>query len=341
MRTIFISYRRADSADAAGRLYDRLAEQFGDQNVFMDVDDIGPGEDYVVAIERRLANCDTMIVLIGPGWAAAPSPTGGRRLDDPHDLARLEVEVGLQRDVRVIPILLGDAEMPPAADLPEPLRPLLRRQAVRLSHATFHKDVDLLLERLGRKVRRRVTPRRWLWLAAGGVVAIAVVVTIYQVAGGRTSSGHLSETGDVGPAQTGEVDPRPVRQPESVAEQPPDPQPEPNAPPARREEPKPPVVRPTTTVFIAYAGDAYGCMPSVQLVIGGRQFALATNPFPVPGLKEGPNPFQLAGAVQCGTFGSCVAAGAGTIQVRNRATYNLVWQLVGYGQCSLTLLEAR
>ena len=181
MRRIFISYRRADSADAAGRLYDRLAEQFGGHNVFMDVDDIRPGEDYVVAIERRIVNCDTMIVLIGPGWASATNEAGARRLDDPHDLARLEVEAALRRNVRVIPILLGDAEMPAASELPEALQPLLRRQAVRLSHASFHKDVDLLLERLGRRVKHRA-PRRWPWLVAGGAVVVAIVVAISLVA---------------------------------------------------------------------------------------------------------------------------------------------------------------
>ena len=228
MRRIFISYRRADSADAAGRLYDRLAEQFGGHNVFMDVDDIRPGEDYVVAIERRIANCDTMIVLLGPGWGSATNEAGARRLDDPHDLARLEVEAALRRNVRVIPILLGDAEMPAAKELPEALQPLLRRQAVRLSHASFHKDVDLLLERLGRRVKHRA-PRRWPWLVAGGAVAIAIVVAILLVAQARNGGG---ESGDeVRPNPGGEVDQARVRDPkaESLKTR----QAEPEPPPAR------------------------------------------------------------------------------------------------------------
>ncbi len=171
---IFISYRRADSAAEAGRLYDRLAEQFGRRNVFMDVDDIGPGEDYLDAIERRVSACDTLIVLLGPGWVEAADNTGRRRLDDPGDLARLEVEAALKRNVRVIPILIDGVKMPGPEHLPESLQGLLRRQAVTLSHAGFHKDVDSLIERLGGKLKRGQGGKRGLLIpgAVGAAVAL-------------------------------------------------------------------------------------------------------------------------------------------------------------------------
>jgi hypothetical protein len=331
MRRIFISYRRADSADAAGRLYDRLAEQFEASNVFMDVDDIRPGEDYVVAIERRIAGCDTMIVLVGPNWASATNEAGARRLDDPHDLARLEVETALRRNVRVIPILVGEAEMPEAADLPEPLRPLLRRQAVRLSHASFHKDVDLLLERLGRKVKRRA-PRRWLWLAAGGAAAIVVLVAVGLVMDSGGSGGgealHLTPVAIDDAGTTGDDDPDAVAADDADA-------------PVRESEPPPPdPPHPTATVYVAYGGDPYGCLLNLQLTVDGRSFMLTANPFPVPGLAEGAADYQLTGDIQCAAIGACAAGGGGRIQVEDEATFNLVWQNVAVGQCSATLLAA-
>ena len=336
MRRIFISYRRADSADAAGRLYDRLAEQFGNDNVFINVNNIRPSKDYVVAIERRIANCDTMIVLIGPGWASATNEAGFRRLDDPRDLARLEVEAALQRNVRVIPILLGDAEMPETPELPEPLQALLRRQAVRLSHASFHKDVDLLLERLGRKVKRR-TARRWLWLAASGAAAIAIVVAISLVV--ETPNASDSDGGEVRPVPAnpaGESDAHPVRDSTSDPVRVHEPEPEPLPAP----DPEPPLApRQTATVYVAYAGDPYGCLLTLQLAIGGRWFALTSNPFPIRGLAEGTSDYQVAGTIQCSTIGNCAAGGSGTIEVEDEATYNLVWQNVAIGQCGVTLVE--
>ncbi|HKE41090.1 MAG TPA: choice-of-anchor D domain-containing protein [Casimicrobiaceae bacterium] len=133
MNGIFISYRRDDAAGYAGRLYDRLAAHFGTDRVFMDVQGIEPGVDFVEAIERALRSCEILIVLIGKDWLAAD--TGGRRrLDDPTDFVRLETVTALNRGIRVVPVLVEGVPMPRADQLPSDLLPLVRRQAVELSH---------------------------------------------------------------------------------------------------------------------------------------------------------------------------------------------------------------
>jgi hypothetical protein len=133
MNGIFISYRRDDAAGYAGRLYDRLAAHFGTDRVFMDVQGIEPGVDFVEAIERALRSCEILIVLMGKNWLASDS-SGRRRLDDPTDFVRLETVAALNRGIRVVPVLVEGTAMPRADQLPADLLPLVRRQAVELSH---------------------------------------------------------------------------------------------------------------------------------------------------------------------------------------------------------------
>src|SRR5215469_12903638 len=121
---IFVSYRRQESAHLAGRLYDRLADRFGEGQVFIDVDAIEPGVDFAEEINRAVANCHVLLAVIGPTWLTATDERGRRRLDDPHDIVRLEIEAALARDVRVIPILVEGAAMPGRDDLPESLADL-------------------------------------------------------------------------------------------------------------------------------------------------------------------------------------------------------------------------
>jgi len=146
MTRVFISYRRDDSAAYAGRLYDRLTAHFGEGQVFMDIDQIEPGEDFVEAIERTVSACETAVVLIGKGWLNAADAEGGRRLDDPDDFVRLEVAAALERRIKVVPVLVGGAAMPKSTQLPEPLAPLARRNAIEVSDTRFHADVNRLVE---------------------------------------------------------------------------------------------------------------------------------------------------------------------------------------------------
>jgi TIR domain len=104
---LFINYRREDTAPYAGRLYDRLTAHFGEDQVFIDIDQIEPGEDFVEAINRKVGTCDIAIVAIGPNWLGATDASGKRRLDDAEDFVRMEIVAALQRKIRVIPVLVG------------------------------------------------------------------------------------------------------------------------------------------------------------------------------------------------------------------------------------------
>lgn len=145
MARIFISYRRSDSKWAVGRIYDRLGEVLDKNNLFLDISDIEPGEDYVDKIEKVVGSCDVLLVVIGHDWLNAKDSSGNRRLDDPNDLVRVEVATALARGVRVIPILIDDAEMPVYSEVPEELTSLLRRNAKPVSFPQFHSDIDSLI----------------------------------------------------------------------------------------------------------------------------------------------------------------------------------------------------
>ena len=142
---IFVSYRRQESSHLAGRLSDRLADRFGEDQVFIDVDAIGPGVDFTEEISRAVAACKVLLAVIGPNWLAATDERGLRRLDDPDDIVRLEIQSALERDILVIPILIEGAVMPRRRDLPGGLAGLARRNALPIRHESFHYDAERLV----------------------------------------------------------------------------------------------------------------------------------------------------------------------------------------------------
>ena len=142
---IFVSYRRQDTDDLAGRLYDRLVDRFGEGQVFMDVDTIEPGLDFAEEVTRAVAACQVLVAVIGPAWLTAADGRGRRRLDDPGDFVRLEIEAALARGVRVIPVLARGAMMPGEDDLPENLAGLARRNALFIRHESFRFDAGRLV----------------------------------------------------------------------------------------------------------------------------------------------------------------------------------------------------
>lgn len=142
---IFLSYRREDTAGHVGRLRDALVERFGPERVFMDLESIRGGDDFVEALEKAVASCAVVVAVIGRQWASATDKEGKRRLDNPHDFVRLEVEAALKRGVRVIPALVQGAEMPGADVLPAPLAKLARRNAVEISDSRWAFDVERLV----------------------------------------------------------------------------------------------------------------------------------------------------------------------------------------------------
>jgi hypothetical protein len=150
---IFINYRRDDSIGMAGRLHDRLAQTFGRDNLFMDVDHIPVGADFVTYLNDQVAACDVILVVIGPNWLRVKDKTGQRRLHQADDFVAIEIAAALSRDIRVIPVLVEGARMPKASDLPDSLKPLARRQAIEMRHAHFGRDAEALLARMGEALR--------------------------------------------------------------------------------------------------------------------------------------------------------------------------------------------
>jgi outer membrane protein OmpA-like peptidoglycan-associated protein len=168
MAKIFLSYRREDAAPHAGRLHDRLAAHFGRDRIFMDIDDIELGEDFAEVIRSRVSASEVLIALIGPAWLDSADSEGARRIESADDFVHLEIAYALQNGIRIIPALVGGARMPAAADLPEPLQPLVRRQAVELTNARFHSDVDRLIESIAPSSARPLV--RPTWIASGAAV---------------------------------------------------------------------------------------------------------------------------------------------------------------------------
>lgn len=152
MSTIFVSYRRDDSSGHAGRLYDRLAERFGKNKLFRDIDQINFGDDFVEALEEAVGSCKALIAVIGPSWLSAKDKRGRKRLDNSHDFVRIEIESALARGIPIFPVLVNNAEMPNAEELPESINGVARRQALEISETRFDYDVGQLLDVLESKV---------------------------------------------------------------------------------------------------------------------------------------------------------------------------------------------
>ena len=180
---VFISYRREDAAGDAGRLADHLNRRFGQARVFLDIDTIDPGTDYDRVLKSSLEETAAMLVVIGPRWTALTKADGSRRLDDPNDYVRREVEAALGRSIPVVPVLVQGAKLPSAADLPPSLAPLLKRQTASLDHAEFHDDADRLCDRLAKvfagEESRWAAITKW-WPAAAVLAAIAIGFVVYQ-----------------------------------------------------------------------------------------------------------------------------------------------------------------
>lgn len=148
-KKIFLSYRREDSADVAGRIYDRLTQVFEKAQVFKDVDSIPLGVDFRKHLQETVSSCDVVLVVMGDDWLTAATADGSRRIDNPKDFVRIEVETALQRDIPVIPVLVRGAGIPDERDLPGDLSALAYRNGIAVrSDPDFHRDMDRLVKSL-------------------------------------------------------------------------------------------------------------------------------------------------------------------------------------------------
>jgi hypothetical protein len=141
---VFISYRREDTRDLAGRLADRLRLDAGIDSVFIDVETIGGGADFKADIQRALGQSNAVLVLIGKNWIGQSADKV--RINEPDDFIRLEVSEALLSKARVIPVLANGAGMPAASKLPDDVRRITALNALSLQHETFARDADFLLD---------------------------------------------------------------------------------------------------------------------------------------------------------------------------------------------------
>jgi hypothetical protein len=180
--SVFLSYRREDSRADAGRMYDRLSAHFGADHVFMDVDDIAAGDNFVARLTHTLGQCDVLLLVIGPRWLSVADAQGRPRLAAPEDFVRLEAQSALERGIPLIPILVGGARMPERGELPAPLAGVVLRQALEISDERFHDDVDRLIAAIERRTagrRRRAWRRPAAWLAACAAAALLAAAVHY------------------------------------------------------------------------------------------------------------------------------------------------------------------
>lgn len=151
---IFISYRREDSSDVTGRIYDRLCQHFGEQNVFKDVDSIPLGVDFRQHLGNSVGQCNVLLTIIGRQWMAGEK--GKRRLDDARDFVRIEMEAALKRDIPVVPVLVQGSSIPNVDDLPAQLQPLAYRNGIPVRpDPDFHQDMDRLIKGIEGYLKRR------------------------------------------------------------------------------------------------------------------------------------------------------------------------------------------
>jgi TIR domain len=183
MTSIFISYRRADSAAYTGRIYDQLVDAFGERHLFKDVEDIPAGEDFRTVLDRALTAADIVLVIMGPQWVMITDDAGKRRLNDPNDFVRIEVETALKRkDVLVIPVLVNNATMPDPSALPPTLKDLsYRNSLVVRNDPDFHHDIGLLIKAIQK--RTGGSPNRRLPLILGTLAVIIIGLALVLLSG--------------------------------------------------------------------------------------------------------------------------------------------------------------
>ena len=196
---LFISYRRQDSTVITGRIYDRLISAFGDRAVFRDIDDIPAGKDFRAVLENEVGKSNVMLVIIGPQWTNIVDVNGKKRLFDPNDFVRIEVESGLKnKDILVIPVLALGASMPTANELPESLHELTYRNAVSVRNdPDFYHDMERLIRQIKgtEPITQRIAPKL-------GIGAVAILIMTFLIFAGIRIFGNSSEQNNTTPSAT-------------------------------------------------------------------------------------------------------------------------------------------
>lgn len=160
MTKVFLSYRREDSGGYAGRIQDQLVQALGSDILFMDVDAIPLGANFVRVLHDEVAKCEVLLAVIGRNWLDARDEHGNHRLENPNDFVRVEIGAALQRDIPVVPILVDGARIPDARQLPKELEELSLRNGIEVRLASFHEDVSRLIRGLKTQLNIDLKRRR-------------------------------------------------------------------------------------------------------------------------------------------------------------------------------------
>ncbi|MBZ0306174.1 MAG: TIR domain-containing protein, partial [Anaerolineae bacterium] len=197
MAKIFISYRRDDCRDHVERIHDRLVRDLKGHKIFLDVDNIPGASHYEIILKDAVTECDVFLGIMGENWVDVSDPrTGHRRLEDPNDFVRIEVETALKNNkTKVIPVIAHDARIPQSGELPEPIQELVKLQFVRVRrNPDFHRDMDNLVNTVRDYLPReqRISPLVFLGSIAAAV--LATVLVMYLFLGGGEEPEKVVET---------------------------------------------------------------------------------------------------------------------------------------------------
>lgn len=354
---IFISYRREDTSGESGRLKDKLEQIFGQENIFYDVETLEAGLNFDQSIAKALGESKVLLAMIGPHWLKVTDSKGVLRLQKPEDWVRKEIAEALSRNLRVIPVLVNDAEMPDPDDLPEDLKELSLKHAQELSSSRWNYDVGELakiLEKIIDKkpeakkesIREEISkrqfvphppqPKSWwaknyLWMI-GGLVGFLILVGMCvpdeeyptPVDEDQIAREELVQDAENLAAMPSTQDPR-VTNPsgteihESLTLE--DENSQPN----------------TATINLVYTGDTFGCVLNLKFTIGGQEIIPTNNNFPVSGIPVGTQFYTIEGQITCQTGINCAGYGEGSIHVLQGGNYYLAWSTTAAGQCALEL----
>lgn len=230
---IFVNYRRSDSDAHALSIAQYLEKEFGAARVFIDVDRIKAGQKFPVVLEEKLAQCAAMLAVIGPKWLdTRDDKSGQRRIDNPEDWVRLEIERALARGIAVIPVCVGGASLPPKSELPASLQPLVEHQAAMISTQGFRHEMAGLARDL-RETAGRGLPLGKIAAALAGVAVIGALV----LAGPRLGAPSSPDVARVAAPQPVPQEPR-VAAAAPVSSEPPKAAPQVAAPQPAPEEPR-------------------------------------------------------------------------------------------------------
>lgn len=178
-KKVFLSYRRADSMNATGRVYERLVKRYGKQAIFKDLDSIRGASRFQQDIDQALAQSAVLIVIIGRNWLDMRDEYGRRRLDLPDDFVRREIETALRLHVPVLPILVEGAQMPRREWLPYSLQPLVEFNALEIpNYPFFEAGVRRLGKQVDTYVPRGMRPAVRTRRTISGAVAIVLILSL-------------------------------------------------------------------------------------------------------------------------------------------------------------------